>query len=88
MLSHYSCSWVAQLAHSQEVTRLIPELFSSPMCELAPHTGLWGVFLILPQVAVSFTSQEVHFYDSLAAPDLSCRYKLQVTHPAFHPEVG
>lgn len=34
--------------------------------------------IILSQVAVSFTSKEVHFYDTLAQPETSCQYKLQV----------
>lgn len=36
------------------------------------------LIIILSQVAVSFTSKEVHFYDTLAQPDSSCQYKLQV----------
>lgn len=44
---------------------------------------LWSVVLILSQVAVSFTSKEVHFYDTLAQPHLRCHYQLQVMHPPF-----
>lgn len=37
------------------------------------------MFITLSQVAVSFTSKEVYFYDTLAQQDFSCQYKLQVT---------
>uniref|UniRef100_H3C045 Uncharacterized protein n=1 Tax=Tetraodon nigroviridis TaxID=99883 RepID=H3C045_TETNG len=46
-----------------------------------PAKDLWVTDVVLlpnaNQVAVSFTSKEVHFYRSLAQADFSCQYKLQ-----------
>lgn len=78
---------ISQLAHKQRVICVSPNflcavwMLSSQMSGSSPKPSrLYSdVFIKLSQLAVSFTSKEVYFYDTLAQRDFSCQYKLQVT---------